>query len=376
MSLIHEALKRAEAERTQDSYSPPPIDKPEPKVAVPRARQRSKRFSGRWVGILAAGCIVALCAGAATWAVMAFAGSAPGPQPAWGLDTRIPAREVSPDLPGRPESVVPDLQRSTPRETVDQGPTCSDTPQESQGQPEVNTYPQPRNATGSYEPEPNPLITLEQWEQMTSASNRAVAGVLEDFAAIGPGFGALCQDLGAFVRTQKHAQYELALEAQRRREIERKKREEAGLAAEKARADQLAQQKAQAQKQEQLRKQAQAKREQELRAQAEARRQEELRKQELARREEEARRRQEQESSAVVTAGPGTPNGSDAQASSDGQEPEFILNAILLSYERTYAVINNKAYRLNETVNGAKVIHIERTMAKLLYKGKVIVLRL
>jgi flagellar biosynthesis GTPase FlhF len=209
-------------------------------------------------------------------------------------------------------------------------------------------------------------MARRQWQQVIDASGRRLRGLVQSGIEAGTRVDLFLQEAAAFVSARRKAQEELARQAREKRRREQQRAEAARIAAEKARQEEA--------------------REEARRLAAEKARQEQLRKQqeqarlarEKARREALARAEAEAEARAAESAVACVEDTGSQEGSADRQDsqPEFVLNGILFSYDRIDAVINNKSYQLNETVNGAKVIHIERTMVKLLYKGEVIVLRL
>jgi hypothetical protein len=371
MSLIHEALKRADAERSQRSYSPPPIDASVPKAAVARPRRRRRR-PGNWTRNACVIALLVLCSVAGAWSVWTFAGGSPGPKVAYGIQQRIPAppHTHSPGPQETPEASPAEPSLSTPPQPTtrdarpDKAPTAPETVT-----PETPEAPEPlAPETPALRPE-ELASARHQWQQVLADSGQTLRNLAEAGLAAGDKANLFLQDTAAFLSARRRAQEELARQIQEKRRLERRRAEEARIAAEEARKEEARKEKARQEARRRAAEKARAREQQ---------RQEELRKAQLAQQKarEQAQARARLEAAKAASTQVDADDPPETSADQEDSKPEFVLNGILFSYDRIDAVINNKSYQLNETVNGAKVIHIERTMVKLLHDGEIIVLRL
>jgi hypothetical protein len=360
MSLINEALKRADAERSQKPYAPPPIEEAPAKPAPRRRRGKPSRLTS----YIALGALGVVCAAAGAWAIVAFVGQPAGPEAAYGLDTQ---RRV--DIPGdvaRPEPTHDEPKRARPVDPRQEPDVVQpETTDPATAQPRA-TEPDYATSQPTLPEQPTePLLTQEDLQRIAAGTSRSLSGMLDTGIAIGGRVDDTLRDVIAFASAHERAQQEMARQRAEQQRLAREEAQRRRRRREEAQARRIAQQKAQAQAE------AEKRRREALAAQkAEAQRLA----QEQARQAARARAAENESSVSVTTSQEADDTTASAQDKPD--RPEFVLNGILFSYDRTDAVINNKPYRLNETVNGAKVIHIERTMVKLLYKGEVIVLRL
>jgi hypothetical protein len=362
MSLINEALKRADAERSQKPYAPPPIEE----APTPPPRRRRRRGPSKLTGYLALGGLGVVCAAAGAWAIVAFVGQGAGPQAAYGLDTR--RRVGTPRDLARPQSQPPrSIEPEAPAETQDP-PPAADARNTQPRTAETDNVASEPTCTDPVTPEAQPtqpLLTQEDLQRIAAGTSRRLSGMLDTGIAIGARVDNTLRDVIAFASAHERAQQEMARQRAEQQRLAREEAERRRIQRQEAQARRLA-------------------REKKAQAEAEARARK-RRQQALAAQKAEARRLAlEQARNAAKTGSTDNDAGDDSTPSrvaigagdDNDDKPEFVLNGILFSYDRTDAVINNKPYRLNETVNGAKVIHIERTMVKLLYNGQVIVLRL
>lgn len=426
MSLIHEALKKAEAESRQENYSPPPIEqgrparRPAPKPApAPKSRSDrprpippagaartcpeagNKTNRRQWV----AGAVVALVVAAGGgWIATALltgastprAGNAAGPERTHALPADPDAGKPVP--PVAPPTARPNVQPFAPE--PDPQPELIVEPINPEQVDLVEAQPDPQPEQPQVGPEqPNVQVTVRQPPEPVTEpdwlSQDALQGGARRFGqsleqagwAIGSGYDKASdqgrqwilaaaklarkqrrweQQRQAAERAAQLQQARLAaekrLEAQRRRrqrqqqqELQRMKAEAERLAAQRAELERLAAQRAEAERKAFQQEQARL----------------------AAEKEEQARQLAAlQAREAGDAEGPEPVASVEPQADAQANLPELNLQGILFSYDQISAVINNKSYQVNDVVNGAKIVHIERTMVKLEYDGRTIVLRL
>ncbi|MFP4354213.1 MAG: hypothetical protein ACLFUJ_03735 [Phycisphaerae bacterium] len=399
MSLIHEALKKAEAQARQENYTPPPLDTPKapkrrteparPKAAAP-ARPRpaipdaprprpaepkttsavTRRAAMAAVSIVAAAGVVFL------WTTIGPTGRRPqsssASQRSLQFDQPI-ARTPNRQQPRIEEPITP----ATPRGNVIVEPIDPE---------ELYRLEQPI----AQDPQPRP--SGPQWLTAEAIEARAEAArgrVLAAADLLSQGcIWAKDNTRRAVLIAAQHARYQRDLTRQRIAAVEAERlaetRRQAQLAAQQqleAARQELARRRAEEQareKAEAIRLAAERQRiEQEGRDRAEAQRlayekqQAEIAESQKAeaQRLQQLRQKQQAAQATVASVEPESTGSTDLAG-------KFELNGILFSYDGIAAVINNKPYGLNETVDGAKVVHIERTMVKLQYKGQTITLRL
>ncbi len=423
MSLIHEALKKAEAESRQEKYSPPPIEqsrpagrtspkpaakprsagpRPKPPAAPARSSRpaRTKTNRSQWV----AGAVVALVVAAGGgWIATALltgastprAGTAAGPEladarpaepaagnPAQPVARPQPVPEIEP-FPAEPAPQPELIVEPVNPEQVGLADTHPDQPAGDSQQPEIRIP----DLTVQAPAEPTDTPSWLGRDAIQSGAQSVGQGFERAAFAIGSGYARATDQtrqwiLAAARLARKQRQWEqqrLAAERSERLEQARlaaaKRLENERLQRERKQQEELRRMKAETERLAAQRAELERLAAQRAEAERKAFQQEQARL--AAEKEQQARQLAALKARQAAKADPSEAVASaQVQANAQDNLPELNLQGILFSYDQISAVINNKSYQVNDVVNGAKVVHIERTMVKLEYGGQTIVLRL